>query len=228
MSSNERDDARDVGEVEGTPRPGVCVGTAKRHGLLSALGVRWQRDRNLSWAVAANASSRFPRHNPVEVIGPPDVYPLLRDADATWAPLRPDGGVEWLDVEFAPSDGVAHRVLVFETCGPGAVFAVTELVDTEDYRRKGRRWRPLWQGLPDRGPHREAQLLVVELEPARKVARLRLWLDTRIDRSWNMIDAVALRLEQPAHRSSVRWGRVAPVLRAVLADGARWLDGWFE
>src|SRR5947207_1039551 len=63
---------------------------------------------------------------PEQVIGPPDTM-QAGDVSTAWAPRQPDGGGEWLNVDYERETQVSE-VIVRETYNPGAIVKVTAIL----------------------------------------------------------------------------------------------------
>jgi len=88
---------------------------------------------------------------------------------------------EWLDVRFDPGPPT-EVIRVFETCGPGAVYAVA--VDS------GSGFELAWLDAPNTELGSTAQLLDVKLAKPRDVHAVRVYLDNSATK-WSEIDTVA-------------------------------------
>ncbi len=158
---------------------GERVGVGRRFGVLAMLAHDWQVGWRGSWPVAATASSSWGRGWAASnARGKPGIYPLSGDLPGAWAPRPARGGVEWLEVDFG-SAILARGVRVFETCRPGAVFALvldgTTLV---------------WADAPFAGAG--ADVLEVTLKTPRRVRTVRAYLDNDASPSWSEIDSIGL------------------------------------
>jgi len=118
---------------------------------------------------------------PEQATGPADTQ-QAGDIVTAWASLRPDGGAEWLLVEFERAVPIA-TVRIRETYNPGAVSKVSAFVD-------GGEEVLLWQG---QDPTSTAPAYFV-VEPAVEVTskRVKIHLETTRVTGWNEIDAVEL------------------------------------
>ena len=153
--------------------------------------------RGAMWPVSATASSEYRLRSwqASQACGRPRVWPRLGDIPGAWAPRKLRSPVEWLEVSFDPGPPAA-RVRVFETCAPGAAYAV--LVDA------GHGLELAWVGAPDPTLRDASQLLDVTLPEPSEVRTVRVYVDnTRSE--WLEIDTVALLSEE------------APVTRSIEA-----------
>jgi hypothetical protein len=115
------------------------------------------------------------------MIGAPDTE-RAGDFPTAWASLDPDGGPEWVVVDF-PKEVEVGQVRVRETLGPGTIFMVSAiLADGSE--------KILWHGTE---PAAEAPV-EMEFNPSSQVRsrRIRVQLDTSKVSGWNEIDAVEL------------------------------------
>lgn len=118
---------------------------------------------------------------PEQMIGAPDTE-RAGDFPTAWASLDPDGGPEWVVVDF-PKEVEVGQVRVRETLGPGTIFMVSAiLADGSE--------KILWHGTE---PAAEAPV-EMEFNPSSQVRsrRIRVQLDTSKVSGWNEIDAVEL------------------------------------
>lgn len=132
-------------------------------------------------AAASKASASRRSWGPEQMIGAPDTD-LAGDYPTAWASLDPDGGPEWVVVDF-PKEVEVGQVRVRETLGPGAIFMVSAiLADGSE--------KILWHGTE---PAAEAPV-EMEFNPSSQVRsrRIRVQLDTSKVPGWNEIDAVEL------------------------------------
>ncbi len=132
-------------------------------------------------AVASKASASQRRWGPEQMIGAPDTA-SAGDFPTAWASLDPDGGPEWVVLDF-PKEVEVGQVRVRETLGPGTIFMVSAiLADGSE--------KILWHGTE---PAAEAPV-EMEFNPSSQVRsrRIRVQLDTSKVPGWNEIDAVEL------------------------------------
>ncbi len=118
---------------------------------------------------------------PEQMIGTPDTE-RAGDFPTAWASLDPDGGPEWVVLDF-PKEVEVGQVRVRETLGPGTIFMVSAiLADGSE--------KILWHGTE---PAAEAPV-EMEFNPSSQVRsrRIRVQLDTSRVPGWNEIDAVEL------------------------------------
>lgn len=133
--------------------------------------------------LAAPSASPPPRRSwgPEQATGPPDTF-QAGDFSTAWAARTPDGGHEWLRLEFTNAVDVAE-VHVYESYNPGAIAKVTAFQGDD-------REITLWEGVEP-----EAAAPVVRMFAAPFPARInavKIYLDTRRVSGWNEIDAVEL------------------------------------
>lgn len=117
-----------------------------------------------------------------QVIGPPDTL-QAGDMSTAWASREPDGGVEWLRVDYLNEVAIAE-VRVRETYNPGAIIKIAAILadgsETE-----------IWKGEepPAVAPvDRSFQ----GLKPNVRAKSVKIYLDSKKVPGWNEIDAVEL------------------------------------
>jgi len=119
--------------------------------------------------------------SPGQAAGPPDTH-QAGDIRTAWAAQSPDGGAEWLKVEYEQPMDIA-QVRVRETHNPGAVVAITAMTQNGAEVT-------LWQG---EEPRAEAPVEVEFNVPGGVIAStITVHLDTKKVPGWNEIDAVEL------------------------------------
>ncbi|MBT3374601.1 MAG: hypothetical protein HN742_13555 [Lentisphaerae bacterium] len=116
-----------------------------------------------------------------QATGPPD-FEEGKEASIAWAPLPENGGVEWLELRFVESVGVAG-VGIYEALNPGAVCRVTVFT-------MGAGETVLWEGQTPRPE--PGTVLQLKASGDLLSDRVRVYLDTSRVPGWNAIDAVEL------------------------------------
>jgi hypothetical protein len=146
-----------------------------------------KHDPDGQWAVSATASSSYGNAvgdaswSAQQAAGEPNVAAYADDGHA-WAPKTQDGGIEWLDLEYAKPVH-ASEVRIRESMGSGAVVKV-ELFDEAGAAHL------LWTG---NDPTIGLNYLILKLAPTDyKTKRVKVTLATNIIPGWNEIDAVQL------------------------------------
>ncbi|RLB57231.1 MAG: hypothetical protein DRJ42_01115 [Deltaproteobacteria bacterium] len=136
-----------------------------------------------TWPVSATASSQYGLSSwqAPQACGRPKVWPRSGDVPGAWAPRKKTSPVEWLEVRFDPGPPT-EVIRVFETCGPGAVYAVT--VDS------GGGFEVVWLGPPNTKLGSTAQLLDVRLPKPQPVHEVRVYIDNTFSK-WSEIDSIA-------------------------------------
>ncbi len=177
----EGEDALGSGAVSGD------VGEAERLESRALEGIDFRLpDRRVVFAVEAKSSSEYSTSYAARsAVGPPKVFPEGGDEYGTWLADNSDED-PWIELRFPPTRAVA--LLVFETCGPGAVYEAIDLEQNEPiYRGEARRFSDT----------REARLLHVKLDGRRTLSKLRLRVKPRAfgGDEWKEIDAVAILTE---------------------------------
>lgn len=119
---------------------------------------------------------------PEQAVGPPDTM-QAGDYSTAWAPRMPDGGAEWLKVDFAKETQIAE-VIVRETYNPGTVIKVTAVL-------RGGEETTIWEG--DEPPAQAPVDRSFPVTRGKVVAKsVTIHLDTSKVAGWNEIDAVEL------------------------------------
>jgi hypothetical protein len=118
---------------------------------------------------------------PEQALGPPNT-PAADDTPSAWAAREPDGGEEWLKLEFDTALDLAE-IRVRETFNPGAIARVTA------FHSNGREVT-VWEGREPRG---QAPLdIAFPVNVSIRASSVKIYLDTRRVPGWNEIDAVEL------------------------------------
>jgi hypothetical protein len=118
---------------------------------------------------------------PEQATGPPDTF-QAGDIQTAWAPRTPDGGEEWLKLDFARAVPIAG-VRVRETFNPGAVIRVAAAFDDGQEIA-------LWQG--DEPPSTAPADVDYPAATSLIARSVKVYLDTARVPGWNEIDAVEL------------------------------------
>ena len=118
---------------------------------------------------------------PEQATGAPDTL-QAGDLPTAWASLKPDGGPEWLELEFEKPTDIAE-VRIRETYNPGAIHKVVALTDDNQESL-------IWEG---QAPPAIAPVEMV-VKPSAPVTsnRIKIHLDSQRVPGWNEIDAVEL------------------------------------
>jgi hypothetical protein len=129
---------------------------------------------------------------PEQAAGPPDTM-QAGDISTAWASANPDGGEEWLKLEYERAVDIAE-VRVRETYNPGAITKVTAFLGDG-------RELTLWEGTE---PPSQAPVEMSFQVPSTVVAKsVKVYLDTTLVPGWNEIDAVAI----VARDGSIQWAQ---------------------
>lgn len=116
---------------------------------------------------------------PEQATGPADT-PEAGDFPTAWASRLPDGGEEWLRLEFETPLSLAE-VHVFESYNPGAIAKLTAFLLNGDEV-------PIWEGVE---PEANAPVVRAFALPfVAQVTAVKIYLDTKRVAGWNEIDAV--------------------------------------
>ena len=156
-----------------------------------------------------------PAWSPEQATGAPDTHEA-GDLPTAWASLDPDGGPEWLEVEFEKPTDVAE-VRIRETFNPGAVNRVVALSDSNEEFI-------IWEGQAQQSVA-PAEMVVKPNAPVTS-NRIRVHLDTARVPGWNEIDAVEIvgkdgkRQWAKNATASSTYASKRPVAQAAEARGA--------
>jgi hypothetical protein len=116
-----------------------------------------------------------------QAIGAPDTH-QAGDISTAWASKLPDGGEEWLNLEYSNQVYLAE-VRVRETYNPGAISKVAAVLPNGQEQT-------IWEGVTEPG---EAPIEKVFPVSGNVYAKgVKVYLDTRRVPGWNEIDAVEL------------------------------------
>lgn len=118
---------------------------------------------------------------PEQATGPADT-PAAGDFSTAWAAREPDGGDEWLLLEYETPVSLAE-VHVYESYNPGAISKLTTfLADGSEVT--------IWQGTESEATAPVARIFAVPFAAQSNVVKI--YLDTKRVTGWNEIDAVEL------------------------------------
>jgi hypothetical protein len=118
---------------------------------------------------------------PEQAAGEPDTM-QSGDISTAWAPHEPDGGEEWLKLDYEKSVDIAE-VRVRETYNPGAISKVTAFLANGSEVT-------LWEGVePKATAPIEMSFTIPDSVNAKSV---KVYLDTKRVPGWNEIDAVQI------------------------------------
>ena len=132
-------------------------------------------------ATGLNAAQPPREWGPEQATGAPNT-PTAGDIPTAWASLHPDGGTEWLQVEFDKPVEVAE-VLIRETFNPGAISKVVA-IETDNKETI------IWEG---QAPSSAAPTeMVVKASSPVSSNKIKIYLDSNRVPGWNEIDAVQL------------------------------------
>jgi hypothetical protein len=119
--------------------------------------------------------------SPEQAVGAPDTM-QAGDNPTAWAPLSPNSGMQWLELEYEKPVEVAE-IRVRQTFNPGAICKIT-VPDASGQETK------LWEG---KEPPTQAPVEMSFPAGCRvRTDKVKVYLDTRRVAGWNEIDAVEL------------------------------------
>jgi DNA-directed RNA polymerase subunit RPC12/RpoP len=164
------------------------VGDGRRYTPAQMLTRDWQCYEYGLWPASARASSTFGLGwSANALLGAPKVYPRCGDRSGAWAPGTRRSRTEWVEVDF-PAGPPARAIRVFETCMPGATFALTV--------RDGAQEERIWEGSPAL-TGQEAMVLEVPLDPPRHIRTVRAYVSNELGTGWSEVDTIGLVATQP-------------------------------
>jgi hypothetical protein len=100
-----------------------------------------------------------------------------------WAPGTNLSLVEWVEAHYDPKAPPVKAIRVFETCVPGATYAVTLRDEGED--------ELIWERRPGLTGN-TAQVLEIPVDPPRKVRVVRAYVANNLGSQWSEIDTIGL------------------------------------
>ncbi|MBN1587888.1 MAG: VWA domain-containing protein [Pirellulales bacterium] len=140
-----------------------------------------RKARELTQTTSSPAVGTKRQWSPEQATGAPDTH-QAGDIPTAWASLEPNGGIEWLQVEFDRAVNPAE-IRIRESFNPGAVSKVVAVADDGSEQ-------VLWRG---QDPTSTAPTdFVVRPNGAAACKTIRVYLDTTRRAGWNEIDAVEL------------------------------------
>ena len=121
---------------------------------------------------------------PEQATGAPDTH-QSGDIQTAWASLQPDGGKEWLRVDFDKAVAVSE-IRIRETFNPGAVCRVTAILHAASIEVE----KNIWEGQDPTATAPDN----FSIKPKEEVTTksIKIYLDTTRRQGWNEIDAVEL------------------------------------
>lgn len=149
---------------------------------------------------------------PEQATGAPDTD-RAGDIPTAWASLNPDGGVEWLQVDFDQAVAIAE-VRIRESFNPGAVSKVAVIL------QNGKE-HVLWEGFDPTAQAPEDFVVKAQGDVVGKT--IKVYLDSNRVEGWNEIDAVELVAKDGKRQWASR--AMASSTYAVGATGAMMAAG---
>jgi LSD1 subclass zinc finger protein len=188
---------------------GGDYGQGARYDPVAMLAKDWQCYERGVWPVNGLASSQFGLGwNAAAVIGAPAVYPKCGDYRGAWAPGSRISRVEWIEAQYGPSAPAVNAIRVFETCVPGATFAVT-------VRESGGEEQVVFKRAPT-PMGKVAQVLEIPLDPPRELQAVRAYVSNELGSQWSEIDTIGLVATQPVPESMRRKPQKASMKLGLL------------
>jgi DNA-directed RNA polymerase subunit RPC12/RpoP len=204
---------------------GGDFGQGQRFGPAEMASKSWQCFEHGVWPIDGVASSEFGMGwKAISIAGAPAVYPSCGDRRGAWAPGSRISRVEWIEAHYDPDAPAVNAIRVFETCMPGATFAVT-------VRELEREEQIVYKGAP-KNLGNKAQVLEIPLDPPRKLQAVRAYVSNELGAQWSEIDTIGLVATEPVPESmrrkpqkpSVRFGLW--LAAAVIVLGLLIFGGW--
>ncbi len=156
--------------------------------LLVAVVMLWQRDihkiRREMLLSGYSMIGQSQSWSIDQVIGEPNTT-AFGDIPTAWASQSPDGGMEWIIVEF-PKSVEASGVDIYETNSPGAVVSISTV---SMYGQE----IEIWKGTDPLAGSRAGGIASISFSPAVETRRLKIVLDSNKYPGYNEIDAVKLK-----------------------------------
>jgi hypothetical protein len=188
---------------------GGDYGEGARYDPVAMLARDWKCFELGVWPVSGVASSEFGLGwNAAAVIGAPAVYPSCGDRRGAWAPGSRISRVEWLEAHYDTTAPAVNAIRVFETCVPGATFAVT-------VREPGGEEQIVFKRAPTPMGN-VAQVLEIPLDPPRKLQAVRAYVSNELGSQWSEIDTIGLVATQPVPESMRRKPQRASMKAGLL------------
>ena len=119
-------------------------------------------------------------YGPAQATGEPEIL-TAGDNPQAWTPQQPDGGIEWLLVEFENVVRIAE-IRIRESNNPGAVIKVVALFDDKE--------TVVFEG-EDPSEAAPTDLIIEPVNDVRTKS-VKIFIDTKIKPGWEQIDAVEL------------------------------------
>ncbi len=168
---------------------GSDYGEGKRYGVVDMRARDWKCWERGVWPIEGCASSSFGTGWAARaVVGAPRVYPRCGDRMGAWAPGTARSHVEWIEARYPSGAPPVKAIRVFETCVPGATYAVTAREDGDH--------ELLWEGKPTRMGN-TAQVLEIRVDPPRKLSAVRAYVSNSLGNQWTEIDTIGLVAPEP-------------------------------
>jgi hypothetical protein len=185
------------------------LGEGRRYNPGEMVERDWQCYEHGLWPVNAIASSEFGLGwNAASILSAPAVYPACGDRRGAWAPGSRISRVEWIEAQYVPNAPPVKAIRVFETCVPGATFAVT-------VREPGKEEEVVFKRAPEPMGN-VAQVLEIALDPPRQIRTVRAYVSNELGTQWSEIDTIGLVATQPVPESMRRKPQKASVRFALL------------
>ncbi|HUF62922.1 MAG TPA: hypothetical protein VMN36_12665 [Verrucomicrobiales bacterium] len=118
-----------------------------------------------------------------QAAGEPDTH-QPGDIPSAWASKRPDGGEEWIQLDYDDLVDL-HQVNVVESHNPGAISKVSALLPDGSETT-------IWEGALEASAEDELVTSEFHVNHALRAQSIKVYLDTTRVSGWNEIDAVQL------------------------------------
>ncbi|MBW2277648.1 MAG: hypothetical protein JRF63_09170 [Deltaproteobacteria bacterium] len=208
---------------------GGDLGQGRRYSPVEMRSKDWQCFEHGVWPVSGVASSQFGMGwNAASVEGAPSVYPACGDRRGAWAPNTMVSLVEWIEAHYDQNAPAVKAIRVFETCVPGATFAVT-------VREPGGEEQVVYKGAPTPLGN-NAQVLEIPVDPPRKLQTVRAYVSNALGPQWSEIDTIGLVATQPVpvsmrrkpRKASMKFGLVFVAIMVAVAVAIGGTLAWYD
>eukprot|EP01080_Neovahlkampfia_damariscottae_P005327 gene5327-9136_t len=136
------------------------------------------------WTKTVKTSSYYLGYPSTNILGEPTVYPEYGDHKNAWAPQKPNGTKEWVEI-FFEKPVLPNKIKIYETFNPGSCVKVSARTPTFE-------WVELWSGKKQENVGK-AVINEIDLKQIDfLVEEIRLDLDCEKNEGFYQIDAIQL------------------------------------